>query len=346
MLIKNIYKNFLKKDMIYIMIYKKSFLNFDEQIELLKSKNLSFLSKDDENKFKWYLQKFNYQNFVNGYNDLLMVNFNRKNDRYFDYANSSHLIAIYNFDRSLHSHFFSDLLNIEIAFATSVCYYIMYNFNEIDCVKYGLLMKLTKEELLHIFPGVKKIYLYNSNNKNASIDTDKNISELHKIILGHSKKHKIINKYQNESEIPLWVLSINWTFGNINKIFSLLNNTTKKSISDQFLKNKQSIFKNYYICFEKTMLMLNDFRNSVCHGNVVYNFAYSRNFDNIQLLYKNLINNSHFNQSIKLNEVANIINYLSPNKTKIIEFIEKSLYSLENKIHKETFDKLKKDLNF
>lgn len=94
------------------------------------------------------------------------------------------------------------------------------------------------------------------------------------------------------------------------------------------------------------MLMLNDFRNSVCHGNVVYNFAYSRNFDNIQLLYKNLINNSHFNQSIKLNEVANIINYLSPNKTKIIEFIEKSLYSLENKIHKETFDKLKKDLNF
>ena len=46
---------------------KKYFVSIEERIKILKSRNLLF---DDLKLFKWYLTKYKYQSFVNGYNDF------------------------------------------------------------------------------------------------------------------------------------------------------------------------------------------------------------------------------------------------------------------------------------
>ena len=57
----------------------KKFKTFDEQINLLEEMELSISNK---NKLRWYLQSYNYQNFINGYNDFFMINNDRSKNKY------------------------------------------------------------------------------------------------------------------------------------------------------------------------------------------------------------------------------------------------------------------------
>ena len=57
----------------------KKFKTFDEQIKLLEQKELFI---NDKNRLKWYLQSYNYQNFINGYNDFFMINNDRNKNKY------------------------------------------------------------------------------------------------------------------------------------------------------------------------------------------------------------------------------------------------------------------------
>ena len=78
----------------------KKFKTWDEQIELLKSRNLII---KNESKLKLYLQKYNYQNFINAYNDPFMLNFDRNANRYRNDIDSEHIINLFNFDRTISS---------------------------------------------------------------------------------------------------------------------------------------------------------------------------------------------------------------------------------------------------
>ncbi len=76
----------------------KEFKTIDEQIELLKSRGLKI---DNEDKLKWYLSSYNYQNFINGYNDLFMINEDRSKNKYKPIASSNQIINLFNFYRWL-----------------------------------------------------------------------------------------------------------------------------------------------------------------------------------------------------------------------------------------------------
>lgn len=70
----------------------KNFLIIEEQINLLENKSLTIINKE---KFISYLKKYNYQNFINGYNDLLFINQQRSIDKYKSNVNSDDLISIF-----------------------------------------------------------------------------------------------------------------------------------------------------------------------------------------------------------------------------------------------------------
>ena len=89
---------------------KKYFVSIEECIKILKSRNLLF---DDLKLFKWYLTKYNYQSFVNGYNDFFLINKNREVNRYKKDAISSDIIKLFNFDRHISSLILGDIQNVE-----------------------------------------------------------------------------------------------------------------------------------------------------------------------------------------------------------------------------------------
>lgn len=90
--------------------FTKNFLTSDEHIDLLKKRGMNITN---ENTLKEYLTKFNYQNFVNGYNDLLFKVTNNRNNVYHPKINSNDLINIFNFSKEISSFILKNILIFE-----------------------------------------------------------------------------------------------------------------------------------------------------------------------------------------------------------------------------------------
>lgn len=100
---------------------KKKFMSFLEQISILRARGLNIL---DANKLIWYLKAYNYQNLINGYNDLFMKNEDRKINKYKDIATSEGIIELFNFDRNISKVILSSIQNIERMLSTAIAYTI------------------------------------------------------------------------------------------------------------------------------------------------------------------------------------------------------------------------------
>lgn len=186
----------------------KKFKTWDEQIELLKSRNLII---KNESKLKLYLQKYNYQNFINAYNDPFMLNFDRNTNKYRDDVDSEHIINLFNFDRTISSYIFKYLQNIERELSSIITYIIGEEMNKIG-YKSCLVLDFNKYDY-------KKIFTYN---KNEIKYLKKQIENL------INKRDDILFKkyYQNQKinlkKIPIWVLSLSWDFGTLINIYKKL----------------------------------------------------------------------------------------------------------------------------
>lgn len=270
----------------------KKFLNIDEQIQLLKERNLSFNvdGNDISKKIKWYLSKYNYQNFINGYNDPFMVNFDRNKNWYRDEVNAQHIIELFNFDRKLSSILIGDILSIERTFCTKICYHVLKKYKDNSPkINEGKILKLSTEEFLNIFSNVENVNF--DNDLNVKNEINVKIDVLKKKIIGHSRGKQPSKKYKINDELPLWILSIYWSFGDACKIFSSLNNELKKEIVLSFFDNKIKWFSGFDDSFLSIMCIFNNLRNTICHGNVIYSFKNYKNLDYINKFVMNTVNN-------------------------------------------------------
>lgn len=205
----------------------KPFLKINEQINLLATRGLNIVNR---NRLIKYIKNYNYQNFVNGYNDLLFINEDRKFNKYKNDVNSNDLIEIFNFDRWIGFMILSNILNIERMISSYITTVICEYMSKYD--EYSFILNWDLDTYKYIF---KEYFDDNSNNTKSET---KKFDDIKKIIKGEFIKKKsyslLVNKYKNcENDIPLWTLSIYWTFGAINKLFKYLN----QELSNKVLEN-------------------------------------------------------------------------------------------------------------
>ncbi len=146
---------------------EKEFKIFDEQMNLLKERGLKITNPS---KFKWYIKSYNYQHFVNGYNDAFLINYSRASNRYRENVSDSSIVDLFNFDRHLSSLMFSNIRSIEMAFNSAVTHEIARELNNIK-IPYGRILYVFQDNNLYtqIFKDIdnkiktKEILLYNFN---------------------------------------------------------------------------------------------------------------------------------------------------------------------------------------
>ena len=249
---------------------KKEFKTFDEQIFLLKQKGLFI---NDEEKLKWYLKSFNYQNIINGYNDFFMVNNDRKTNKYKNISNSNGIIELFNFDRYISKLLLGDIQNIERKISTSIAYTLSSIMKE-NNVNDGRLFNLSYDHVT-----IKKIFKI-QNKKEVEWKT---IQE--NILKNLNLKEKIFNNAnQDIKEIPVWSLVIHLSFGSLIYLLKIMN----KNIFYKIMEN--SNLKNYNDLSNKEMIeifeILKNARNRICHNNVLYNIKISNKNNKINLINK------------------------------------------------------------
>ena len=189
---------------------EKTFKTIDEQIEILKSKNIIINNYDKAYRM---LSKNNYYYLINGYKDLFLDKTSKK-EKYIENTKLEEIYAVYEFDKKIKINFLKYLLLIENEIDT----YIAYEFSMVYGHKNYLVPK--NFDYSKIKKGLIEKFI---NDVNLEIQYQyKNSNEM---IIHYIDKYKYI---------PLWVLVRVLSFGKISRFYSLMKSKEQNTISKKY----------------------------------------------------------------------------------------------------------------
>ncbi len=218
----------------------------EEQIETLKNKGIIF---KNEEKSKKIILRENFYNLTTDYEDVFL-NLKKSTDENEIYQEETYfeeLYAIYILDRELRNLIFDYINILEI----NIKSYISYVFSE----KYG------EKDFLKI-ENFKE-------GKNISSRLDKLKEQIDSNIERDKKnKNSNVQKFLEEnSYLPLDIMTKIFTFGNITAFYSLMK-----------IEDKQKVAQNLNISpysLERHLRMLNIVRNICAHGDILFNVRFN-----------------------------------------------------------------------
>ncbi len=217
---------------------EKTFKTIDEQIELLRSRNLNI---ENEENAKEMLLNNNYYYLINGYKDLFLDK-NSKTETFHKGTTLEEIYSLYEFDRKIRIIFLEYILLIERKIDT----YIAYEFSK----NYG-----------------HKDYLISENFNNISKNKELIDKFLNDISLEISHQYKNSNKMvihylDTYKYIPLWVLIRILSFGKVSKFYSFMKQKEQNNVSRKFNISSE-VLKIY-------LINLGNVRNICAHDEKLY----------------------------------------------------------------------------
>lgn len=221
----------------------KIFRNLDEQINILKNKDLII---NDEQEAKKILLRENYF-FLSGYRHLLMKNY--KDKKFIKGATFEELYAIFNFDRRIRNICFKNILIIE----NNIKSIISYQLSK----KYGF---------------QEKTYL-NLNNYTEDPQKARQVhdvlNKMRKQLAFNGRKHSATVHYMNNyGYIPMWILVKVLSFGLMSEFYCILKNEDKEEIA--------ALYNLKATDLEVFLYLLANFRNICAHEDILYDHRTQR----------------------------------------------------------------------
>lgn len=189
---------------------EKEFKTIEEQVEILKKRNLIIQNKD---KAISIFENNNYYYLINGYKDLF-INRGQKIEIFQENATLEEIYSLYKFDSDLRMYFLKYILQIERKINT----YIAYEFSK----SYG-----------------HKNYLLEDNFDNTEANSLK-IKELitdinNNMMKQYNNSNKMICHYLDTYQyVPLWVLIRILSFGEVSKFYRLMKQKEANAVSKKF----------------------------------------------------------------------------------------------------------------
>lgn len=225
----------------------KEFKTYNEQINLLKTRGLII---GDEIYALEKLKEDNYYNIINGYKELFITP--GTVDNFITGTTFEEIYALYDFDRTIRSILFKQILKVENILRSLIA----YNFSE----KYGNdnYLKLNNFETLKGSGCSTKKYqdrVTQIQNLFANLQSD--------ISNGISKRTYINHYVLNYGFVPLWVLVNTMTLGRLSQFYSLMNQSIRIKVSMHWNIKEEDL--NQYI---KTLA---NYRNLCAHDERIYN---------------------------------------------------------------------------
>lgn len=216
---------------------EKHFRTLDEQIEILRSKNMVVKNEDYA---KGVLLRENYF-FLNGYRHLFMIS--NKERVYKDGTTFEELYSLFLFDRTFRTICFKNLLIIENNFKSIISYQLSRKYGYRD-----------------------KEYL-KSKNFTRRPDKQRQVNDLLKKMKRQIRvnvgQHTATEHYiYNYGYIPLWILVKVLSFGIVCEMFTILKDDDQEAISDLY-----NIDVDELITY---LPILANYRNLCAHEDIVY----------------------------------------------------------------------------
>lgn len=195
----------------------KEFKTIEEQIDLLKNRNVSF---KNEELAKNILLNSNYYNIVNGYKDLFLDDKNKS--LYKCGTQFEEIYALYEFDRQLRNIFLEFILKIENSLRSLIAYEFSKTYGNDNYLKLENFETFTG---LTVKPERKQKQLKFIQSLIGNINKD----------IANNMDKKYVSHYLTEfGFIPLWVLVNILSFGEICNFYRLMKQKQRIEISKSF----------------------------------------------------------------------------------------------------------------
>lgn len=235
----------------------KDFTTIDEQIRILKSRNLTFVSEETAAKV---LQRFGYYNIINGYKDPYVENMNGE-ERYHDGITFEQVFSLFACDRAIRNRLMDAMLQIEDNLKTALAY-----------------------TLGECFSADQSLYLKPENfragkNRNGIYQRDELLKKFDKIM--HDDAQPIKHYREVHENIPPWILLKGASFGNLVNFIKLQKGPQKNKIISIVYNIPESfvaISTELKDLFMDTLFVCLDFRNRAAHGGRIYNYKTKSSF--------------------------------------------------------------------
>lgn len=224
---------------------------YDEQLEILKNRNLKIL---DEKLAKKILSVENYYALINGYKELFLKSSNPEifqDDIYFE-----NIFSLFDFDRELRMILLKYILIVERTIKTKISYHFSLKYND----------------------DYLQINNFDIKDNKKSLKIPRLIHNMEKTIgIYSNERNTPINHYKNKyGMIPLWVLVEKLNFGVIAHFFYCLKikdqNTIAREIYNDYVEEYNYTKKSVLNPSETSEILffICDFRNKCAHDERIF----------------------------------------------------------------------------
>lgn len=233
-------------------LYDKPFKTYEEQIEILKGRNIIISDYQFTQKV---LAGLSYYTIVNGYKDTFLAIPNT--DNFIPNTTFEQLYTIHIVDTSLNTILLKNILFIERYLKTRIAYHIAQKYG-VYTDKDDLSNTNTQDYLC------RDNYRRTQGRNNILKRIKKNLSDESTTL---SIKHYI--EYKNH--IPPWILISGLTFGLTVKWYDILKSDDKEDICNQFIETDVLDISDRKEFLKISFNLLREFRNKIAHGNRIFN---------------------------------------------------------------------------
>lgn len=222
-------------------VLDKKFLTYEQQISLLKSRNL--IIKDDERAIQ-ILSTATYYDLINGYKECFM---DQNYDYYTNYVTIEDIYAFFNLDRSVQNVLFKYSVYIENSFKSALAYVISKNISE--------------DEYVYLQP---EKYKTGTNYKKLK-DILTKMQKMCEKDIKTSRDNPTLYYRDNHNHVPPWILFKNSTFSQCIDLSNFLWKEHKTELLDMVIRiNINPDYRNDFL--QDSLTTIRQFRNRIAHN--------------------------------------------------------------------------------
>ena len=236
----------------------KPFLTIDEQIALLKSRHLTFLSEEQARN---NLSRYGYYEIVNGYKDLFLEDKVNPDDEdsYLAGATFENIFDLFLFDTRLRRAVFTSMLEVEMNLRTAISYVIGKHYGSNEAIY--LVRKNFKSGKGTFYRGKPEYQI------------DQLLRKLRKIRNDNVQPMKHYRECYNN--VPPWIIIKGTSFGNLLMLYKLLKPPLKNEVISMLYDIPVELVHNdpsIKDLFSDSLKLFHKYRNRSAHGGRIYNY--------------------------------------------------------------------------
>lgn len=298
------------------IIYDKPFKTYDEQIEILISRNINIPDRDFA---RMVLSSLSYYTIINGYkNTFLSIS---GTDRFVEGTNFNDLYALHMINSNINNIVLKNILFVEQYLKTKLSYLISE--------QYGVYTNL--EDLSNRDPSD---YLCRNNYGRSDRGKNNILRQLKETLISDRINDSIAHYISIRNHIPAWILVTNITFGLTIKWYSILSSADKTSICSEFLQTEELSTNEKKEFISISFDLLRRYRNKIAHGNRIFNLSGLPVLPKKQLLKLScgVLSPEDYNKNIGKSDLFAVILtcfILIDNRYILTNFLSDLMYTLE-----------------